>query len=219
MSELARYASPVKGPQGLAWDGAAMWLTSAASGCLYMLDPETLTIRREFVPPFPALGITHAASGFRLILAPAIDESDLDLDHRYVYAFSPDAGFSKCFVCPRGSGSFLAYRSGTVYLSQAWDKKLIELSETGIALREVQLSRRPVGMTIVGAHFYLATVDEEWGDGRLDRLGIDADASSIESVRSFPFAPRSVAFDGDKFWSADRNNHALVSFTIAGVAS
>jgi len=182
---------------------------------LYAIDPQTWSIQREFVPPSESLGITYTGSDFRLILAPAIDEPDLERDHRYVYTFSPDAGFAECFVCPDNSGSFLAYANGTLYLSQAWDKKLIELDERGAAVREVQLERRPVGMTIVDGVFYLVTVDEEWGDGRFDRLGIDDDASSIQALRSLPFKPRSVAFDGEQFWTADRNNHAIVSFTLA----
>jgi hypothetical protein len=62
------------------------------------------------------------------------------------------------------------------------------------------------------------TVDEEWGDGRFDRLGIHDDASSIQALRSFPFKPRSVAFDGTRFWTADRNNHTIVSFALGDVA-
>ena len=102
-----------------------------------------------------------------------------------------------------------------MYLSQAWDKKLIELNEGGAPVREVQLERRPVGMAIVDGAFYLATVDEDWVDGQLQRLGVDAAASSIETLQSFPFKPRSVAYDGERFWTADRNNHAIVSFTLA----
>jgi hypothetical protein len=189
-----------------------MWVTSAANGRLYAIDPQAWNIQREFVPPSASLGITFGGSDFRLILAPAIDEPDLERDHRYVYSFSPDAGFAECFVCPDNSGSFLAYANGTLYLSQAWDKKLIELNERGAPVREVQLERRPVGMTIVNGSFYLVTVDEGWGDGRFDRLGIDDDASSIQALHSFPFKPRSVAFDGERFWTADRNNDAIVAF-------
>ena len=207
------HASPVPRPQGLAWDGATMWMTSAANGRVYAIDPQTWSIQREFIPPAEALGITYTGSDFRLILAPAIDEPDLDHDIRYVYAFSPEAGFAKRFVCPDNSGSFLAYANGTLYLSQAWDKKLIELDERGAAVREVHLERRPVGMTIVGTSFYLVTVDDEWVDGRFNRLGIDDDAASIQALCSFPFKPRSVAFDGKHFWTADRDNDALVSFT------
>ena len=218
MSDLTRHASPVRGPQGLAWDGATMWVTSAANGRLYAIDPLRWSIEREFVPPSESLGITYTGSDFRLILAPSIDEPDLERDHRYVYSFSPDAGFAERFVCPDNSGSFLAYANGTLYLSQAWDKKLIELDERGAAVREVQLERRPVGMTIVDGAFYLVTVDEAWGEGRFERLGIVDDASSIQSIRSLPFKPRSVAFDGEQFWTADRNNHAIVSFRLADVA-
>ena len=191
-----------------------MWLTSAANGRVYAVNPRSWTVQREFLPPSVSLGITYIGSDFRLILAPAIDEPDLEADRRYVYRFSPDAGFAECFACPGYSGSFLAHANGTLYLSQAWDKKLIELDDQGIAVRETQLERRPVGMTIVDGAFYLATVNEEWVDGRLERLGVDDDASSIQTLRSFPFKPRSVAFDGERFWTADRNNHAMVSFIL-----
>lgn len=215
MSALTRYASPVRGPQGLAWGGATMWLTSAANGRVYEADRETWSVRREFVPPSQALGITYNGSDFRVILAPAIEERDLERDRRYVYSFSPDAGFTECFVCPDNSGSFLAYADGTLYVSQAWDKRLIALDERGGAARVVQLDRRPVGMTIVDGSFYLVTVDDEWNDGRFDRLDINDDAPALQALRALPFKPRSVAFDGERFWTADRNNHALASFTLA----
>lgn len=191
-----------------------MWVTSAANGRLYRLDPTTLNVREEFIPPHEALGITYTGSDFRLIIAPTIDEPELERDHRYVHSFKPSAGFSECFPCPDFSGSFLAYAEGTLYLSQAWDKKLIALNENGKGVREVQLQRRPVGMTLVGGAFYLATVDDDWVDGQLQRLSVDT-AGSAETLLSFPFKPRSVAYDGERFWTADRDNHAIVSFTLA----
>jgi len=215
MSDLVRHSSPLQGPQGLAWAGESMWVTSAANGRLYALDPLTWNIRHEFVPPHESLGVTYTGSDFRVILAPTIDEPDLERDLRYVYSFTPGSGFTECFPCPDFSGSFLAYANGVLYLSQAWDKKLIELDESGAPVREVPLERRPVGMTIVDGAFYLATVNDNWAEGQLQRLGIDARASSIETLQSFPFKPRSVAFDGKRFWTADRNDHAIVSFTVA----
>jgi outer membrane protein assembly factor BamB len=214
MTRLIRYPLPLRGPQGLAWDGESMWLTSAADGRLYAFDPKTWNIRHQFVPPHEALGITYTGSAFRVILAPAINEPDLERDRRYVYSFTPDAGFTACFPCPDFSGSFLAYANGTLYLSQAWDKKLIALNEVGAPVREVRLERRPVGMTIVDGAFYLATVDQDWAEGQLQRLGVDAPAPSIETLQAFPFKPRSVAYDGERFWVADRKNHAIVSFTL-----
>ena len=108
----------------------------------------------------------------------------------------------------------MAYADGALYISQAWDKKVVQLDATGAAVSEIRLERRPVGVTIVDRAFYLATVDDDWMEGQLQRLGIGAPAPSIETLRSFPFKPRSVAYDGERFWTADRNNHAIVSFTL-----
>ena len=213
MQGLERHESPVRGPQGLAWDGSHLWVTSAGDGHIYEIDPRTLGVRNEFTPPHEALGVIYTGSDFRLVLAPTIEEPDLERDLRYVYSFAPATGFEERFPCPDFSGSFLAYGNGTLYLSQAWDKKLIELNGAGAPVRELELQRRPVGMTIVDRAFYLATVDEEWADGTFQRLGLDASASSIETLLSFPFKPRSVAYDGERFWTADRNNHAIVAIS------
>ena len=101
-----------------------------------------------------------------------------------------------------------------LYLSQAWDKKLITLDAHGAATHETPLERRPVGMTIVDGAFYVATVGDDWNDGLLQRFSVTGDASTIETLRAFPFKPRSVAFDGERFWTADRDNDAIVSFTV-----
>ena len=214
MAEVMRYASPVEAPQGIAWDGTTMWMTSAATGRVYAVDPQSWTVRHEFFPPAEALGITYTGVEFRLILAPLIEDPDLERDRRYVYAFSPEIGFSECFACPNDSGSFLAYDEGTLYVSQAWDKKIIELDERGSSRRQIPLDRRPVGMTIVQDSFYLVTVDDQWNDGHFERLGMHDDPSAMQFLHSFPFKPRSVAFDGNRFWIADRNSDALVSLTF-----
>ena len=211
---FTRHESPVRGPQGLAWDGAHLWVTSAADGRVYAIDARTLRIDREFVPPFEALGITWTGSEFRLILAPGIDEPDLERDRRYVYAFSPGSGFTQCFECPDGSGSYLAYADGVLYCSQAWDKRLIALGERGAAARVVHLERRPVGMTIIDDVAYLVTVDDAWGDARFERIGIRADDALPRVICELPFKPRGIAFDGARFWSADRDHDTLVSFAL-----
>ena len=77
-----------------------MWLTSAANGRLYAIDPQTWMVQREFAPPSESLGITYTGSDFRLILAPAIEEPNLERDYRYVYAFSPEAGFTERLPYP-----------------------------------------------------------------------------------------------------------------------
>src|SRR5215469_15809582 len=105
MIELVRYESPVQGPQGLAWDGSLLWVTSAANGHVYAIDPQEWSIRNEFVPPHESMGITRMRSDFRVVLAPSIDAEDWESDHRFVYSFSPEAGFAECFACPDNSGS------------------------------------------------------------------------------------------------------------------
>lgn len=74
-------------------------------------------------------------------------------------------------------------------------------------------------MAIAEDAFYLVTVDEEWVNGCFHRLGVADEASSIQTLGSSAFKPRGVAFDGTRFWTADPNNDALVSFTLDEVTS
>lgn len=209
-----RYESPVKGPQGLAWDGKRLWITSAANGRIYEIDPRTWTVQNEFSPPYEALGIAYTGTDFRLVLAPAIEEEDLELDHRHVYGFSPDAGFNECFVCPDQSGSFLAYDGSALFLCQAWDKRLLQLDEAGKAARSLELPRRPVGIHFVDGTLYVASVNDDWLDSRIERVDISGNVPQTETIGTLPYKVRGITFDGARFWVADRNNDALEAFTL-----
>lgn len=210
MLKLTHFPSPVQSPQGLAWDGAALWVTSAATARLYRLALPKLTLETEVSPPYEPLGITWTGAELRLVLAPNIEEPD-ELDHRFVYSFRPDVGFSECFVCPDFSGSHLAYAGGSLYVSQAWDKHIVKVDDAGKPLRTIALERRPVGMTIVDGNVYVATVNDAWGDGLFQRLPLDPEQGAIETLQRLAFKPRGVAFDGKRFWIGDREGHALVS--------
>lgn len=212
--QTQRYESPVKGPQGLTWDGKSLWVTSAANGGIYAIDPLTLTVQKEFSPPYEAFGIAYTGTNFRVVLAPAIEEEDLELDHRYVYAFSTESGFNQCFICPDRSGSFLAYDGSALFLSQAWDKQLLQLDEAGKATRSLELPRRPVGMAFVNGTLYMASVNDDWMDSRIERVDISGIVPQIETIGTLPYKVRGITFDGTRFWVADRNNHALEAFTL-----
>ena len=209
---VARYESPVQGPQGLGWDGEQLWITSCITNCMYAVDPRTLAIQDEVVPPGEVFGLTWTGSVFRAVIG---FEDDAENDDRYIYTYAPGSGFlDERIECPDRSGSFLAYDGSTLYLSQAWAKKLIALDDRGVPVREIDLERRPVGMTFVDDLLYIVTVDDEWGDGQFARMHIDASKPVIEPIMATRFAPRSVAYDGTHVWICDRNSHALLRIDV-----
>lgn len=53
--------------------------------------------------------------------------------------------------------------------------------------------------------------DEEW---RLARVGLRNGETEVEDLAAVPFASRSLAFDGEKFWSNHRAANETVSFTL-----
>ncbi|HET9031154.1 MAG TPA: hypothetical protein VFN49_13360 [Candidatus Aquilonibacter sp.] len=205
--EFMRYDSPVRAPQGLAWDGTRLWVASCATNRMSAIDPATLAITHEVTPPGEPFGITAVPGGLRVVVG-----FGEDADDRYIMRYTADAGFSEeRIACPNLSGSFLAFDGHSLWLSQAWDMQLLQLNERGEVVRAVALERRPVGMTFARERLYLLTVDDEWGDARFGALDVDAERPVPEVLCAIPFEARSVAFDGRSFWIADREGDGLIA--------
>ena len=54
---------------------------------------------------------------------------------------------------------------------------------------------------------------EEW---RIARLDPNAKTPKVEDLAAVPFAARSLAFDGEKFWSNHRAANEVVAFAVPG---
>jgi hypothetical protein len=138
-----------------------------------------------------------------------------DDDDRYIYRFSAGLGFeSDRIACPDLSGVHLAFDGDTLFLSQAHNKKIIALDDRGEILREIDLERRLVGMTISAGTFYLVTVDDEWKNTQLTAMDAHGETPHITALASIPFGARGLAFDGRYFWTGHRAVNEIVAFEI-----
>ena len=69
------------------------------------------------------------------------------------------------------------------------------------------------GQVFVGHLLYLVTTDaEETTDYWLTRVDPRGDTPLIEDVARIPFAARSLAFDGERFWTNHREQDQIVCF-------
>ena len=48
------------------------------------------------------------------------------------------------------------------------------------------------------------------------RVALAEGRTQVEDVATIPFASRSLAFDGERFWSNHRAANEIMSFTLAG---
>jgi len=201
-------------PQALAWDGKLLWLSSRDFGTLYQVDPEQWSIVDEVDPP----GIVWAAvltnDGWRFTLGKGLN------DDRYVYRYVPNEGFTKLFACPEFTGSYLSFDGDHCYLSQWYKGQIHQIDDSGKIQRTIEVGAETCGHTFSDGKLYVLRgrenkdvpgKAEEWRIARVDHR---ESASPVEDVATVPFASRSLAFDGKRFWSNHRAANETVSFTI-----
>jgi hypothetical protein len=208
IEEERRLPSPAPLPLGLAVAGSTLWMASRETHHLYAIDIATWTVGEEAQAPGGPFGMTMVGEQLRVIIGVGPKDHD-----RYIYRFIPGHGFkSDAFACPDLTGAHLAFDGDTLFLSQASYRRILALDAHGNVLREIPLSRTPVGMTIAEGFFYLITGDEEFENLEFWKLDAHGEHPSIQVLASIPFDARGLAYDGTRFWTSHRDDNEIVAF-------
>jgi len=214
VTNVERQPSPVVTPQALAWNGERFWLSSRDLGTLYQVDRETLEVVEEIDPPGTVWAGVFTNDGWRLTIGKGLN------DHRYVYRYEHKEGFAKLFACPDFTGSYLSFDGRGCYLSLWYKGAIHQINDSGTILRTIDLGAEICGHTFAGGMLYVLRgrenkdvpgKAEEW---RIARLDVREKTPQVEEIATIPFASRSLAFDGQKFWSNHRAANEIVSFTV-----
>jgi len=208
--ELMRVDAPTLRPQAIAFDGTNLWIGSIETKRLYAIAPQTWTVSDEIGLPGKPWGMTVAGDELLVLLG------QTEEDHRTIYRVVPGHGLrnSSAIPCPEDTGSHLSYDGDRLYVSQWYNKRIIALDETGKPGTIVDVPHEVCGHTIVAGCFYCITTDDETS-GTYYLTRVDARGSSVTSVdlATIPFNARGLAFDGERFWTNDREIHQTVAFT------
>jgi hypothetical protein len=179
---------------------------------IYGIEPDTWKVSQETEAP----GIPWAAVSTGDALCFNIGEGTED--NRYLRRYSSDQGFSESYrvACPEFTGSYLSYDGRNVYLSQWYKHRILKLDATGTILEVYDIGAEISGHTYFGGSVYVLRGteqgDEDW---RIARLELQkAGASRIEDLAKVPFQSRSLAFDGENFWSNHRATNEIVCFAL-----
>lgn len=209
INETLRLPAPGPEPLGLAFDGATLWIASREAHRLYALDPATWTVGEQAQAPGAPFGIAVVGHELHAVIGYGDDDDD-----RYIHRFVPGHGFkSDRIECPDRSGVHLAFDGDTLFLSQAHNRRLLALDGHGAVIRDIRLERVPVGMTIVDGFFYLITGDKRFKNLQLTKVDAHGEQPLVTALASVPFTARGLAFDGSRFWTADRDNNEIVAFS------
>jgi hypothetical protein len=207
--ELLRINAPTLRPQAIAFDGTSLWIGSIETERLYALAPNTWTVTDEIPVPGKPWGMTVAGDELRVLLG------QTEEDHRTIYRVVPGHGLrnSSAIPCPGDTGSHLSYDGDRLYVSQWYNKRIIAIDDAGTPGTIVDVPREVCGHTIVGGCFYCITTDDETsGNYFLTRIDARGGTPVSTDLLAIPFNARGLAFDGERFWTNDREVHQTVAF-------
>jgi hypothetical protein len=209
LAELLRVDAPTLRPQAIAFDGTSLWLGSVETDRLYALSTNTWTVNDEIPVPGKPWGMTIVGDELRVLLGQTPE------DHRTIYRVVPGHGVksSTGIPCPDDSGSHLSFDGDTLYVSQWYNKRIIAIDDAGVAGTVVNVPHEICGHTIVNGCFYCITTDDETsGKYFLTRVDARGDKPVSTDLLAIPFNARGLAFDGERFWTNDREIHQTVAF-------
>jgi len=207
--------SPTITPQALAWDGKHLWMSSRDLGTLCKIDIDTWKVVEEIDPPGVVWAAALTNDGWRFTIGKGLN------DDRYIYRYVPNEGFTKLFACPDFTGSYLSFDGEYYYFSQWYKGLILGVDNSGKVSRTINVTAEICGHTFVDGMLYVfrgrenkdvPNKTEEW---RIARLDLREETPAVHDLATIPFAARSLAHDGEKFWSNHRAANETISFTIS----
>jgi hypothetical protein len=210
IEEVERKLSPAPTPQALAWHRGELWFGSRDLQRIYRMDPSTWKVADEIQAP----GIPWAATSDGDLLWFTVGEGPED--DRYVRRFEVGKGFSAARIaCPDFTGSYLSYDGANLYLSQWYKYRILKFDQAGSVMGEIPIGAEISGHVFVNGSIYvLRGTEQNGGDWRLARLDPRAPNPVIEELARVPFQSRSLAFDGEHFWTNHREADRIVCFKV-----
>jgi hypothetical protein len=209
--EKRRISSPATTPQALAWDSRnkTLWMGSRDLSRIYAINPENEVVFKEEEAP----GIPWAAVALNGELRFTIGEGADD--DRYIYRYTPEAGFSKMFACPEFTGSYLSFDGKNLYMSQWYKNRVLKFDDNGNVIREIDVGAEICGHTFGNGLLHVLRgqeqPDEHW---RIARVNLKEENPEVQDIAVVPFACRSLTFDGELFWSNYRAKDKIVAFAL-----
>jgi hypothetical protein len=208
--EQTRIAAPGPAPMALAYENGNLWVGSAKDWTVRGMRIADGAVFAEAKAPAKPYGGVLVENAFRVIVGDA-DDNRAIRDYPLGQTFAADS-----VRCPNDTGNFLAHDGTSLYVSQRFDKRLVEVDAHGTPRRTMAMPRQVVGLTIVGPVCYLLTTDGSSDDSdiRVARMQLSDGPGSIIEIARVPFGARSLVYDGAHFWTSWRERDLIVAFAL-----
>jgi hypothetical protein len=211
ITERRRLVSPGNTPQALAWKSDVLWMGSRDLRRIYAIDPERWSVLGQNEAP----GIPWAAVATGDTLTFTIGEGEND--DRYLRRHLAGTGFADAprIACPEFTGSYLSYNGGNLYLSQWYKHRILRLDSNGVIQHAIDVGAEISGHTFAGNKLYVLRGTEADGESWvIAQLDPENETCVIKDLAVVPFACRSLAFDGEHFWTNHRAANEIVEFAL-----
>ncbi|MDE2573220.1 MAG: hypothetical protein KGM44_11975 [bacterium] len=209
IDEVARIPSPCPAPQSLAFDGRALWVGSWETGRVYGFDAHSGRAVEEGIVPGKPVGCVAVGDELWFVCS----ETD---DHRFLRHYVPGHGFkNQAIPLPEDTGSFLAFDGDHLWLSQRYNKRVLQLNGAFAPVREIAIGEEIIGISWVDGYLYASTWwGRDRGGCRIARLHMNRSEPHLEWVAQSPFVAVSLARDGDRLWTNDFKKNEIAAFAI-----
>jgi hypothetical protein len=212
--ELARKPAHEPEPHSVASDGTRLWIGSRATKRIALLDPATWNTIDMIDPPGTPWGMTYGDGALVMTCGESTGQSDDDT--RRIRRYVPGRGFDGGYLqVPDDTGSHLALFDGRILLGQWYRRRLLLLDAGGAILDTYDVPHQIAGVVVRDADAYLLTTDdEEHGSYWITRVALRDRSMPASDIALVPFRARSLAWDGERFWTNHREADQTVAFTI-----
>lgn len=177
---------------------------------IYELDPKSGEVLQDVAAPGKPYGLAVLGNELRVVVS--LGEED----DRYFYRFIPGKGFDEASKtpCPDLTGSHFASDGTTLYLAQMHNRRILVMYPDGEIQREIPLPSAIGGLAVRDGQLYVIAADDEFEVLRFAKLNPNSGKTEFTEIADIPFGARSLAFDGEYWWTSDREEGQLVSFTV-----
>lgn len=210
--EVQRRPAPAGRCQPLALFGGLLWTGSWETDRIYSIDPNTWSVVQEVAAPGKPYGIAALSDALHVVVSDGGEEDD-----RYLYRFVPHEGFiagSKT-PCPQMTGSHLTSDGKRLYLGQAHERRIVTLDSAYGITDAFALSTRTGGFGFgPGGELYFIAADEDFDNLTFGTLQLKAGDSAFQAIASIDAGFRALAFDGFVWYTSDREDGEIVTFTV-----
>jgi hypothetical protein len=212
--ELVRKTAHEPEPHSVASDGTLLWIGSRASRLISVIEPATWKRLDVIEPAGMPWGMTYGDGALVMTCAESLGQSDDDT--RRIRRYVLGQGFTDGFVpVPDDTGSHLALYEGHILLGQWYRRRLLLLDQAAATVDTYAVPHQIAGVVVRERQAYLLTTDDET-DGAywITCLDLDDRATPARDVALVPFPARSLAWDGQRFWTNHREANQTVAFRL-----